>query len=101
MQQPMMANDKAREKDPLQINCSKYMLFKILRLTTSISYGFNATRQAICVSDLTTMITFLSVQYGLVILNHNSIIRISNLAKCRSINRKTIDRYCYFLYLLP
>jgi hypothetical protein len=87
-------NDKKRQ---VLLN----LICLICCLNTTISYGFNATRQAVWVSDLTTMITFISVQYGLVILNHNSIIRISNLISGARMDRKTIDRYCYLLYLLP
>ena len=72
-------------------------------LTCFIQYFFNATKTHILASDITTFITFISVQYGLTILNHNSIMRacvIFNI-KPHSCSRRVIESFCFVLYLLP
>ncbi|ORZ38880.1 hypothetical protein BCR44DRAFT_1427979 [Catenaria anguillulae PL171] len=73
----------------------------VCALNTTISYGYNATKASVLVSDLTTIITFLSVQYSLVILNHNTIIRAANIFTKGHISRERLDRYCTVLYILP
>ena len=86
-------NDKKRQ---ILLNC----LCLLCSVNTMISYGFNATRVSVLVSDITTMITFLCVQYSLVILNHNTIIRSLNLFNMQ-VERKLVDRVCLVLYFLP
>jgi len=73
----------------------------ICALNTTISYGFNATKQSVTVSDITTVITFMSVQWGLVILNHNTFIRALNLVHVIKVERKVVEKACLVLYLLP
>ncbi|ORZ39287.1 hypothetical protein BCR44DRAFT_1483032 [Catenaria anguillulae PL171] len=74
----------------------------ICAVNTTISYGFNATKASVAISDVTTMITFLCVQYSLVILNHNTIIRATNIfSKGAALSRERLDRYCTALYFLP
>lgn len=89
-----ITNDKKRQ---ILLN----LICFLCALNTTISYGYNATKESLTVSDVTTVITFLSVQYSLVILNHNTIIRATNLGSSLKIDRQKIDRYCKILYVLP
>ena len=74
----------------------------ICSINTIISYGFNATGSSVLVSNITTVITFMCVQYGLVILNHNTAIRLSTVLSSRfPHDRSVVDRICLVFYLLP
>lgn len=73
----------------------------ICAINTTISYGFNATQQSVAVSDVTTLITFACIQYALVILNHNTLVRASNLVRMSVMSRGTADKVARVLYFLP
>jgi hypothetical protein len=71
-------------------------------ITTMLSNSFNATGISVPVSDATVFIGFVCVQFGLVILNHNTVVRLSNLLpQSLKITRKTIDMMCCVMYILP
>jgi len=73
----------------------------VCALNTTISYGFNATQQSVVVSDVTTIITFSCIQFALVILNHNTLVRASNLVRMSMMSRETADKVARSLYFLP
>lgn len=89
-----ITNDKKRQ---ILLN----LICFLCALNTTISYGFNATRASVVVSDVTTIITFLCVQYSLVILNHNTLIRATNIVSSVKMNRTNVDMFCKILYVLP
>lgn len=63
------------------------------------AYPFNATQELIFGSNITTLFSFAFVQFGLVIINHNSISRFN--ASTLFMSQKTINRICLVLYFLP
>ena len=66
-----------------------------------IAYPANQTAQSSWVSNITTLFTFTFVQYGLVIINHNSISRANNISTSYQLSKRTLNSLCYVLYLLP
>lgn len=78
------------------------MICLICSINVMLSYGFNATRQSNLATNITTLVSFMSVQFALAVLNHNSIIRFSTLLKGKvDHSSDRVHRYCLFLYLLP
>ncbi|KAJ3272473.1 hypothetical protein HDV01_005543 [Terramyces sp. JEL0728] len=65
-------------------------------------YGFNQTKMSFMVTNISVFILFLCGQYGLVIINHNTVIRLVNSFPVFSrLNIQTVQRCCAPLYLLP
>ena len=73
----------------------------IASINALFAYPLNQTEQSIFLSNVTTIISFLCVQYGLVIINHNSIARANAIVADRQISTKWLDKLCLFLYVLP
>ncbi|KAJ3307925.1 hypothetical protein HDV04_002297 [Boothiomyces sp. JEL0838] len=84
-------NDKARQKLVMLISF-------IGALGGLIFYGSNQTKLSWIVTDVSVFILFLCGQYGLVIINHNSIIR---LAVTYNLPIPKVQKLCGVLYLLP
>jgi hypothetical protein len=72
----------------------------ICSINAMISYGVNATMYSVFINDLTTFVTFLCVQYGLTILNHNTFIRFAVIFGFKTDKRK-IDSFFFPFYILP
>jgi hypothetical protein len=74
-------------------------------IATIISTGLNATAASPTASNITVFTSFVLIQYGHVILNHNTIIRGSRMIEMfvpnAGVNRDLVDNVCFFLYLLP
>lgn len=64
-----------------------------------LGYSFNATRSSALASNICTLLTFTFVQYGLVIINHNSIARFNAFSSL--IDPSKLKWFCLLLYLLP
>lgn len=64
-----------------------------------IAYPLNTTLSSIGASNVTTLFSFAFVQYGLVIINHNSLARFNSFSSLMS--TKTLNRICFIFYLLP
>jgi hypothetical protein len=64
-----------------------------------LAYPFNASLSSVWASNITTLLSFAFVQFGLVVLNHNSIARFN--AYCNIINPSLLKWICLILYLLP
>lgn len=63
------------------------------------AYPFNAIGDSILGSNITTLLSFAFVQFGLVIINHNSISRFNVFTLFMS--QKAVNRICLVLYFLP
>ena len=63
------------------------------------AYPFNATLESISGSNITTLASFAFVQFGLVIINHNSLVRFNAFSLFMSKN--VMNRICLVLYFLP
>ncbi len=66
-----------------------------------VSYGFGETKVSSVMIDFHSVITFSCVQWALVILNHNSIVRFSAMLQSLKFDRKKLNYYCCVLYVLP
>ncbi|KAJ3271329.1 hypothetical protein HDV01_006834 [Terramyces sp. JEL0728] len=84
-------NDKSRQKLVMLISF-------VGALAGLVFYGSNQTKLSWVVTDISVFILFLCGQYGLVIVNHNSIIR---LAVTFDLPVPKVQRLCGVLYLLP
>ncbi|KAI8897543.1 hypothetical protein BC833DRAFT_593281, partial [Globomyces pollinis-pini] len=84
---------------------SRQKLVNLICLVGSIGamlfYGLNQTKVSVAATNASIFVAFLCGQYGQVILNHNSIIRlVSSKSPTTEQIRKT-QRYCLILYILP
>ncbi|KAI8897544.1 hypothetical protein BC833DRAFT_593286 [Globomyces pollinis-pini] len=65
-------------------------------------YGLNQTKVNVMATNVTIFVAFLCGQYGQVIINHNSIIRLASAnATAAKNNIQQIQKYCLLLYILP
>lgn len=64
-----------------------------------IAYPYNATGSSLWVTNITTIFSFAFVQWGLVIVNHNSIERFNVWSSYLS--KEQLRYVCGFLYFLP
>ena len=64
-----------------------------------IAYPSNATQNSVLVSNVTTLFSFTFVQYGLVMINHNSLARWNAWSKAFSL--KSLNAISMLLYLCP
>ena len=64
-----------------------------------LAHSFNATQSSVWASNVTTLCSFAFVQFGLVVLNHNSIARFN--AYCNIMSMNTLKWVCLLLYFLP
>ena len=71
----------------------------IASFNTMFAYPFNATHESILGSNITTLLSFAFVQFGLVVINHNSLVRFNAFSLIMS--QKTLNRICMVLYFLP
>ncbi|KAJ3322461.1 hypothetical protein HDV06_003005 [Boothiomyces sp. JEL0866] len=84
-------NDRSRQKLVMLISF-------IGGVAGLVFYGSNQTKLSWIVTNISVFILFLTGQYGMVIINHNSIIR---LAVALNFELGRIQRICGFLYVLP
>ncbi|KAJ3307926.1 hypothetical protein HDV04_002298, partial [Boothiomyces sp. JEL0838] len=84
-------NDKSRQKLVMFISF-------VGALAGLVFYGSNQTKLSWVTTDVSVFILFLCGQYGLVIVNHNSIVR---LAVTYNMPIQKIQKMCGLLYLLP
>lgn len=77
----------------------------IATIATIISTGFGATLASATASNVTVFASFILIQYGHVILNHNNIIRGARIVEMFwpgvVVNRDMVDWICFGLYILP
>ena len=77
----------------------------IANIATVISTGFGATLASATASNITVFASFVLIQYGHVILNHNTIIRGARMVEMFLpgvvVNRDMVDWICFGLYTLP
>ncbi|KAJ3272474.1 hypothetical protein HDV01_005544 [Terramyces sp. JEL0728] len=84
-------NDRSRQKLVMLISF-------IGGIAGLIFYGSNQTKLNWMVTNVSVFILFLAGQYGMVIINHNSIIR---LAVALNLELSRIQKMCSVLYILP
>lgn len=70
-------------------------------LTGIVAYPVNQTGTSIWAQNICTLIIFVCVQYGLVIITHNSFARANNISMKTRLEQSTLDWCCLFLYFLP
>jgi hypothetical protein len=70
-------------------------------LCAYVSYSLNQTNESWIANDVVLFFLFTSVQYGLVIINHNSINRCNALLAKWNINPRNLHNICASLYILP
>jgi hypothetical protein len=70
-------------------------------ITGMISYPLNQTHQLIFFCNILSIIMFTCAQYGLVILNHNSLARANNISETYNVSQLKLDVFCYLLYFYP
>jgi hypothetical protein len=70
-------------------------------LTGMISYPLNQTQHFTFFCNILSIIMFTCAQYGLVILNHNSLARANNISETLTVSQLKLDVFCYLLYFLP
>ena len=72
---------------------------------TILSTGFNATKASVVGSDIGVFSSFVLIQYGIVILNHNTIIRffaiLQTIYQSVTSSRQLAERISLSLYFLP
>lgn len=64
-----------------------------------LAYPLNATGFSVWASNITTLLSFSFVQYGLVMINHNSFSRWN--AWSQTFSKRTLNVICGILYILP
>jgi hypothetical protein len=64
-----------------------------------VAYPQAAYQFSIPVGNLLTLLLFHALQFGLVMINHNSLIRLHSMTQI--VSKKLLDRICIFLYILP
>jgi hypothetical protein len=64
-----------------------------------VAYPQAAYQFSIPVGNVLTLVLFISLQFGLVMINHNSFIRLHSMTQL--VSRTFMDRACKFLYILP
>ena len=77
------------------------LLCLIAGLNGIVAYPVNQTETSVALSNITTWIMFLAVQYTLMIINHNSLVRGYNSFASNSQPSANFKRLCLLLYLLP
>ncbi|KAI8899067.1 hypothetical protein BC833DRAFT_619764 [Globomyces pollinis-pini] len=87
------------KKDTGRQTILNFILF-ILSIAAIIAYPINPIGQPAQVSNLMTIIIFVSNQYGLVIINHNTIERL-HFTYPNSRLLKLLSQYYIALYLIP
>ncbi|KAJ2994978.1 hypothetical protein HDV02_001152 [Globomyces sp. JEL0801] len=87
------------KKDSSRQTVLNLLLF-VLSIAAIFAYPINSIGQPAQVSNLTTVIIFVANQYGLVIINHNTIERLY-FAYPKSRVFKFLSRYSMALYLIP
>jgi hypothetical protein len=74
-------------------------LMMLASINGFFGHAANATQISVLASNVTTLFAFIVVQYGLVIINHNTLIRINVYLKC--VSQNFLDRFCIVMYFLP
>lgn len=70
-------------------------------LNGSLAYPINESHSSVIISNITTLFMFFCVQYGLVIVNHNTIARANQLSQRFEVPDRMLNIACLFLYILP
>jgi hypothetical protein len=76
----------------------------IAAINGSIAYPANATKDSVWLSNITTIITFSLVQWSLVIINHNTLVRFNTWLQggdWKYYSQRVFDLLCSVLYFLP
>ena len=75
-----------------------FLMF-LASLSGIIAYPCNASKSSVWTSNITTLLLFLLVQYGLVMINHNSLARLNTYTQ--TFKRSTLNFVCGVFYFLP
>ena len=76
----------------------------IAAINGSIAYPANATKESVWLSNITTIITFSLVQWSLVIINHNTLVRFNTWlqgGEWKYYSQRAFHIFCSILYFLP